>query len=167
VPFRWILFDWGDTLMHEEGGPVDVPMALWPEVRPLPGAREVLARLAVDLRIGVATNATVSDRAHILQALARAGLDRYLALILCYRDLGVKKADPAFWSAALASTAAAADEIVMVGDDLDEDVLAPRRAGIAAIWLNWKRAPAPAGLHVPTLERLADVPGTLATLGPP
>src|SRR5207244_12972170 len=34
--------------------------------------------------------------------------------------------------------------MLMVGDDLDNDVLAPRRAGIASVWLNWKRAPTPA-----------------------
>ncbi|MEO7743381.1 MAG: hypothetical protein ABIR98_10620 [Usitatibacter sp.] len=34
----WALFDWGGTLMSEEG-PLDLPMALWPEVRTSSGAR--------------------------------------------------------------------------------------------------------------------------------
>ncbi|HUJ09876.1 MAG TPA: hypothetical protein VL171_07600 [Verrucomicrobiae bacterium] len=33
---RFVLFDWGDTLMSE-AGPVDIPMADWPE-----GARNSL-----------------------------------------------------------------------------------------------------------------------------
>src|SRR5438067_129959 len=51
-PLRWVLFDWGDTLMSEDG-PADLPMALWPEVRVLDGAAETLAALAARFRLGV------------------------------------------------------------------------------------------------------------------
>ena len=60
-PARWVLFDWGGTLMSEEG-PLDLPMALWPEVAAIDGAHEVLATLSRRYRIGVATNASVSRR---------------------------------------------------------------------------------------------------------
>src|SRR6059058_3744380 len=56
---RWVLFDWGGTLMSEEG-PADIPMALWPEVRAIDGAKETLALLSPHFRVGVATNASVS-----------------------------------------------------------------------------------------------------------
>src|SRR4051812_21750211 len=58
---RWVLFDWGGTLMSEDG-PLDLPMALWPEVRPIDGARDTLERVARMARIGIATNA--SDAPH-------------------------------------------------------------------------------------------------------
>ncbi|TMB42892.1 MAG: hypothetical protein E6J58_01255 [Deltaproteobacteria bacterium] len=70
MPLAWVLFDWGDTLMSEDG-PADTPMALWPEVRVIDGAAAVLAALAPRYRIAVATNATVSDRTSIRRALAR------------------------------------------------------------------------------------------------
>jgi HAD superfamily hydrolase (TIGR01509 family) len=154
----WVLFDWGDTLMYETGGPAERPMAEWPEVRALDGAAEVLAQLAARHGIAVATNATVSDHAAIRRALARAGLDGFVREIFCFRDLGLKKADPRFWEVVAARLGVARARMVMVGDDLENDVLAPRRAGIAAVWLNWKRVVAPAGVEVPTVERLDQLP---------
>ncbi len=161
MPYRWLLFDWGDTLMSEDG-PADRPMALWPEVRAIDGARDVLAQLAARHRIAVATNASASDRAMITRALARAGLDGFVAEVLCYRELGVKKAEPAFWEAVLARLGVARDEILMIGDDLAQDVLAPRRAGIAAVWFNWKKAPVPVDADLAVIERLAELPALIA-----
>jgi hypothetical protein len=47
VKLRFVLFDWGDTLMSEDG-PLDIPMADWPEVRAIDGAGEVLSLLSKD-----------------------------------------------------------------------------------------------------------------------
>ena len=66
-----------------------------------------------------------------------------MAEIFCFRDLGLKKADAQFWDAVVARLAVPRAQMLMVGDDLDNDVLAPRRAGIASVRLNWKRAPTP------------------------
>jgi len=134
-----VLFDWGDTLMSEDG-PAETPMALWPEVRAIDGAGVVLIR----------------------RALARVALDAFVAEIFCFRDLGLKKADARFWDAVVARLAVPRAQMLMVGDDLDNDVLAPRRAGIASVWLNWKRAPTPAGVVVSMIERLDQLPSLLA-----
>ena len=111
--------------------------------------------------IGVATNAMVSDRPMIERALARAQLAAFLSEVFCYRDLGVKKADPAFWDAVIARAGVRREELIMVGDDLEQDVLAPRRCGIAAIWFNWKQAPGHPGPDVPIIHRLADLPALI------
>src|SRR5438067_478315 len=161
MPLAWVLFDWGDTLMSEDG-PADMPMAMWPAVRAIDGAAAVLAVLAPRHRIAVATNATVSDGTSIRRALARVALDAFVAEIFCFRDLGLKKADARFWDAAVARLAVPRAQMLMVGDDLDNDVLAPRRAGIASVWLNWKRAPTPAGVVVSVIERLDQLPSLLA-----
>jgi hypothetical protein len=42
---RCISFDWGGTLMSEDG-PQDRAMALWPQVEAVPGAHATLAALA-------------------------------------------------------------------------------------------------------------------------
>jgi len=160
MPVQWVLFDWGGTLMLEDG-PADLPMALWPEVRPIEGAAEVLAALRPGRSIGVATNAMISDRAMIERALARAGLSAFVSEVFCYRDLGVKKADPAFWDAVIARAEVGRDELIMIGDDLEQDVLAPRRSGIAAVWFNWRRAPGHPGPDVPVIHRLADLPALI------
>lgn len=153
-PRRWALFDWGGTLMSEEG-PLDVPMALWPEVRAIEGAHETLATLSRRYGIGIATNASVSQRNMIEVALGRVGLRDYVSEVFCYTEIGARKASEEFWRAALDRLRAEPDEVAMVGDSLDQDVLAPRSFGIYSIWFNREgAASAPAG--VPTITRLAD-----------
>lgn len=162
MPLAWILFDWGDTLMAEDGGAAETPMALLPEVRAIDGAAAVLATLALRHRIAVASNATVSDRKSILDALARVALDGYVSEVFCFRDLGLRKSDARFWDAVVARLAVPRAQLLMVGDDLENDVLAPRRAGIASVWFNRKEAPTPSGVIVPTIERLDQLPPLIA-----
>jgi FMN phosphatase YigB (HAD superfamily) len=151
---RWALFDWGGTLMSEEG-PLDLPMALWPEVAAIDGAHETLATLSRRYRIGVATNASVSRRNMIEVALGRVGLRDYVSEIFCYTEIGERKDSDEFWRAALERLGAEPDDVAMVGDSLDQDVLAPRRFGIYSVWFDPSgRGAAPAG--VPSVTRLAD-----------
>jgi FMN phosphatase YigB (HAD superfamily) len=132
---RWALFDWGGTLMSEDG-PLDIPMAIWPEVRAIDGAHETLATLARRYRIGVATNASVSRRNMIEIALGRVGLRDWVSEVFCYCDIGARKDSDEFWRAVLDRLAAEPWQVAMVGDSLDQDVLAPRAFGIHAIWFN-------------------------------
>jgi FMN phosphatase YigB (HAD superfamily) len=154
--FRCILFDWGGTLMSEEG-PQDRPMALWPEVTVIPGARETLAALAPMHRIAIATNASISTRGMIELALERAKLREWISDIFCFTEIGARKDTPEFWSAVTAKLQLPANELAMVGDSLEQDVVAPRRFGIYSVWFNesGRHGAAPDG--VPTIHRLADV----------
>ena len=149
----WALFDWGGTLMSEEG-PLDLPMALWPEVAAIDGAHETLATLARRYRIGVATNASVSKRNMIEMALGRVGLRDYISDVFCYTEIGARKDSDEFWRATLERLGAEAEDLTVVGDSLEGDVLAPRSFGIYAIWFN------PSGVAanpvVPTVRRLQD-----------
>lgn len=153
TPARWVLFDWGGTLMTEEG-PLDLPMALWPEVAAIEGAHETLATLSRRYRIGVATNASVSRRNMIEIALGRVGLRDYVSEIFCYTEIGARKDSDEFWRAALERLGVEADDVAMVGDSLDQDVAAPRSFGIFAVWFNPAKQPAPPG--VPAVARLTD-----------
>ena len=85
-----------------------------------------------------------------------------MAEIFCFRDLGLKKADARFWDVVAARLAVPRAQLLMVGDDLDNDVLSPRRAGIASVWFNRKRKRTPAGVVVPTIERLDQLPPLVA-----
>ena len=164
--FRCVLFDWGGTLMSEDG-PLDIPMALWPEVRVIEGARETLMSLASDHRIGIATNATVSSRAMIERALERGGLRKHVSDIFCFTELGVRKDTAEFWSHVLATTRLAVSEVAMVGDTLEQDVIAPTRHGIFSIWFDegGRRSAVPCGF--PTVRRLEEVPPLLRATAPP
>ncbi|HSC80232.1 MAG TPA: HAD family hydrolase [Chitinolyticbacter sp.] len=146
-----ILFDWGGTLMSE-AGPETISMAWWPTVAAIAGAQETLAALASRYRIAVATNASVSRRPEIEHALQRVDLLRHVAAVFCYTELGVKKDDARFWSAVTSALQVPAERLLMVGDVLEQDVLAPRRSGLAAIWFNPAAAPVPDG--VPSVTAL-------------
>jgi HAD superfamily hydrolase (TIGR01509 family) len=153
---RTILFDWGGTLMSEDG-PLDVSMGLWPEVRALPGAQLTLAALAPRYRLALATNATVSRRDMIERALERVALRRYISEIFCFTEIGARKDAPEFWAAVVERLDAKPSELAMVGDSLDQDVLAPRRFGIHSIWFNEDgRQPAPVEA-LPTVHRLPEL----------
>lgn len=152
-----ILFDWGDTLMSEDGPP-DYTMADWPVVRALDGASEVLAALAERYRIAIATNATISKRPDIERALQRVGMAAFVGEIFCFTELGCRKDSLAFWHIVLARLQVNTTDVVMIGDSLEQDVLGPQRAGIAAIWFNWKAQPVPAECKVPVIRGLAELP---------
>ncbi|HYM62946.1 MAG TPA: HAD hydrolase-like protein [Thermoanaerobaculia bacterium] len=49
------------------------------------------------------------------------------------------------------------DEVVMVGDSLEHDVIAPRRAGIFSVWFNENNRHDAAAMEVPTISRLSDL----------
>lgn len=152
---RWVLFDWGGTLMSEDG-PLDIPMALWPEVRAIEGARETLAALAKGHRIGVATNASISPRSMIELALGRVGLRDLVTEVFCYSDIGARKESDEFWRTVLDRLGVEPEQVVMIGDSPEQDVIAPRRFGIASIWFNEAgRQPDDARIAA-RVERLAD-----------
>lgn len=150
-----ICFDWGGTLMSEDG-PADIPMALWPHVRPIDGAADCLASLAGRFPLCIATNAAASDVAMIQRALGRVNFAHYFSRIFCYTDLGYRKDQPEFWQAVSAELRLPLDEIAMIGDSLGLDCLAPRSFGVQAVWFNERdRHPQPA-VAVPTVTDLRD-----------
>lgn len=137
-----ICFDWGGTLMSEDG-PQDRPMALWPRIQVTPGAAEALAALAQRWPLYIATNASVSTRPLVAQALQRAGLLQHLQQIFCFTDIGARKDQAAFWQAVAAGTGVSPAATAMVGDSLEQDVLAPRRFGVHTVWFNPEGRPGP------------------------
>lgn len=132
---RHIAFDWGDTLMADDPKKKE-PMHLWPTLTVFPDAQEVLPYLATRVTLCLATNAEQSDEPMIKRALARVGIDRYFDQIYCFRRVGKKKTDPAFWQFLLSSLMASPDDVWMVGDSFDVDVIPSSRAGIYSVWLN-------------------------------
>jgi putative hydrolase of the HAD superfamily len=154
--FQWIVFDWGNTLMYEEG-PQDIPMALWPEVKVVPGAKETLSELSKNHKIAIATNATVSNREMINRALNRVSLDAYISEVFCFREMGVKKNTTEFWELVMKKLNVTVREIVMVGDSIEQDIIVPRRMGIYAVWFNENQKETAPPEDIPTVHRLVDL----------
>ncbi len=159
TPVRVVLFDWGNTLMVDDGRPG--PMLAWPQVAAVPGAAEALTALHGRFRLCVATNADDSGADDVMAALERVGLERYIDRVFSSHDLGARKPDPAFYAAVLdglraddaaGRTTSPSDEtrrpeailhpaqVVMVGDNYANDVAGAIVAGLKAVWFRRETA---------------------------
>lgn len=159
---RTVILDWGDTVMRNL--PYPGPMAQWPHVEVVPGAREALAALQGHCQMVLATNAADSGEALVRQALARVGLEGHFDAVLTARELGARKPDPAFFEAVLRQTHTPPHEAAMVGDDYAADVAGAKAAGLRAVWFNPQAQPCPEplALYDAEVQALATLPATLA-----
>ena len=107
----------------------------------------------------------MSRKHEIVRALERVRLNAFITGIFCYTELGHKKNEPEFWEAVLAQLGAQQSEVVMIGDSLEHDVLGPMRAGIRAIWFNWKRESCPTPATVQSIRSLREVPAAIEAAG--
>lgn len=159
-----VLFDWGNTVMRTfpqfEG-----PMQSWPRVEPVPGVRAALQVLKRSSVLALATNAVDSDENDIRAALERCDLSYFFDHVFCFRQLGVRKPEPAFYAGILERLRILPASVFMVGDDLDADVLAANAVGIAAVWFNPGSAESCSGLLHRTVHDLNGLPSALRELG--
>jgi putative hydrolase of the HAD superfamily len=125
------------------------PESLQPDVRP------TLERLAAHYRLGVLAN----QEPWIRDTMRRDGIDRYFEVWAVSGELGVEKPDAGIFEHALREAGAPATRCAMVGDRLDNDVLAAKRHGMRGVWLLRGEAP-----PEPTEEQLARVDTAVRTL---
>ena len=125
------------------------PESLQPDVRP------ALEALAAEYRLGVLAN----QEPWIRDTLARDGIDGFFDLWAVSGELGVEKPDPGIFEHALNEAGAPAARCAMVGDRLDNDVLAAKRHGMRGVWMLRGEAP-----PEPTEEQLARVDAAVRTL---
>jgi HAD superfamily hydrolase (TIGR01509 family) len=119
--------------------------------RPVAGALELLQALSPQVAIAVVTNNPLAEQS---EKLSTFGLAEHVAALVTSEQIGVAKPDPRIFGAALARLECAANDAVMIGDSLDNDVGGALAAGIAAVWFDRSGAPLPANLTVPVLTSL-------------
>ena len=154
-----LAFNWGGTLMLEDPH-FDGPMIDWPEVHAIEGAQATLEALKGHYRLVVASNAANSNAELARKVLARVGLDGFFSHIFTYRDLKVRKPEPAYFRKVESSLGVAPHQVLMVGDSFWVDVLGAHEAGWRAAWFNPSGEACP-GLtppHVAELTRLEQLP---------
>lgn len=157
----FILFDWGDTVMHDDFPTSTVPMVEWEAVRAVEGIAEALERLHAGGRTCIlATSAAISDEAQIRGALARAGLDGYFSRIYCFQNTGLPKGVD-FYRHILTDLGIDPEMAVMVGDTFEKDVVAANAAGLAAVWFNPRSDEVRNGERYATIHSLEELPGLL------
>jgi HAD superfamily hydrolase (TIGR01662 family) len=161
-PIRFVLFDWGDTLMKDDPA-MTLPMARWPRVEAVPGAVEALTALtAAGLYLGLATGAEVSTEEEILYALGRVGLAQVISHVFCFKNCGLRKPTPGFYAHVLETLGARPEEAVMVGDSFEKDVAAAVRVGMRAVWFNPRTPEVREDVMFRTIHRLEELPNLLS-----
>lgn len=116
--------------------------------RGVPGAVELVRRIARSRTVGLVTNNQVAEQ---VEKVAFLGLTKTLDFLVISEAEGVEKPDPAIFRAALARARARPRDAVMVGDSWTNDVLGARGAGIRPVWFNRF------GRTRPTRHRVAEV----------
>ncbi len=128
---------------------------------PYPCVEEVVRSLSHRYRLAVISNTMSDTPRHVLRSL---GLDGYFDVILCSRDLGIRKPDPRIFHHVLEQMGVKPEEAVHVGDSLEADVEGALKAGMRAIWV---RGSQPQSWSGPTIKTICELPEMLETLGNP
>lgn len=109
---------------------------------PVPGALEVVARLAEHVRVAVLTNHVRRDQ---LAKIDQLGFSPYLSDLITADMIGTTKPDRRMFETALERLNVQPSEAVMVGDSWPFDVLGACEVGLQAVWFNRTGAECPAG----------------------
>lgn len=106
----------------------------WPQEDevPYPQAEAILAYLR-DRGYGIGVIANQSPGS--VERLRGWGLLSYIDVVAASAELGVAKPDRAIFDRALEMAHCTAQEAVMIGDRLDNDVVPAKRLGMVAIWI--------------------------------
>ena len=93
----------------------------------------------------------------------KLGLAERFEFVVVAQDHGVWKPDAEFYELAIQRAGVAPEEILHIGDRLDNDVLPARRAGMNVVWLNRTGDEPPTGSQaVATLFSLLELPAFLS-----
>jgi len=134
---------WTDFLASDLDAPVRETLAgsaagLLADMSPLlsehevrPGVRELLdAARSLGVRVGMVSNAH-SGRSH-RRILCQAGLEEYFGVQIYSDEVGIRKPHPEMIALAARALGTVPEHCWYVGDTQDRDVVAGRRAGVAA-----------------------------------
>ncbi len=104
----------------------------------IPNTREILEYLKPKYRLHIITNGFEEVQA---KKMRNSGIDSFFDQVINSEMAGVKKPDPAIFRLALERTRALPRQSIMVGDNLEADILGARTAGIHTIHLNVHKDP--------------------------
>ncbi len=99
----------------------------------MPGAGETIEQLADKYHLHLITNG-FEEVQHI--KLKESGLKSFFQTMTTSEEAGVKKPDIAIFNYALQKAGAIASESIMIGDDLEVDVLGAKNAGLDQVFFN-------------------------------
>lgn len=96
-----------------------------------PEAEECLKRLSKRYRIGIIANQNPGSR----ERLEKLGLLKYIDIVVASAEEGVAKPDLGIFRIALERAGCKAEEAVMIGDRIDNDIAPAKKLGMKTIWI--------------------------------
>jgi len=118
-----------------------------------PCVEDVLKSLAEKYKVALLSN-TMSDQPKLL--LSENGFDKYFDLIICSRDLGLRKPNPKIFKYVLEKLEVKPSEAVHVGDSVDEDMIGARDSDVMGIWIKTSDQPLWNGYAISSICELPD-----------
>jgi 2-haloalkanoic acid dehalogenase type II len=118
-----------------------------------PCVEDVLKGLTERYKVALLSN-TMSDQPKIL--LAESGFDRYFDLIICSRDLGLRKPNPKIFKYVLERLEVKPDEAVHVGDSVEADMIGARDSDITGVWIKTPDQPLWSGYAISSICELPE-----------
>jgi HAD superfamily hydrolase (TIGR01549 family) len=120
---------------------------------------DVLKDLSSKYKVAMISN-TMSDQPKIL--LKQAQMDHYFDLMVCSRDLGVRKPNPKIFEIVLNRIGVKANEAVHVGDSVEADMYGAQNAGITGVWIKTEDQPLWIGRAISSICELPKLIETLS-----
>ena len=130
-----LIFDWGDTLMvdfKDQPG----PMAYWPSVEWVKGAKEALEALYKKYPCYIGSNSGYSDKVLLEKAFERVEGEHYFKKIFASKDVGFEKPDPRFFQFVVSDLNIKPSQAIMIGNDYLKDVCGGKVAGMHTVFLS-------------------------------
>ncbi len=96
-----------------------------------PDAEKCLRKLSEKYKIGIIANQIFGSE----ERLEKIGLLKYINLVVASAEEGVANPDLRIFEIALSKADCKADESVMVGDRLDNDIVPANKIGMKTVWI--------------------------------
>lgn len=103
-----------------------------------PNAIEVVSALSKKYRLHILTNGFSEVQ---FVKVKNSGLEPYFDTIITSEMAGIQKPDPKIFQYALKKTGAKMEETLMIGDDLEVDILGAQEIGLDQIYVNFNNIP--------------------------
>ena len=125
----------------------------------LPCVEGVLKSLSEKYKVALLSN-TMSDQPKLL--LSENGFDQYFDLIICSRDMGLRKPNPKIFKYVLEKLEVKPSEAVHVGNSVEEDMIGARDSDVVGIWIKTSNQPLWSGYAI---SSICELPEFLENLG--
>ena len=89
--------------------------------------------VAKGIRPSASSGSTEENRRKILSAL---GVEQYFEHVFAARTVGFQKQDPRYWEEVLATIGVPASQIMMVGNQVNDDIMNPKKCGMKTVLID-------------------------------